>query len=70
MAKYTLRDVVIATAIAVAPLIIVKVMEDADFRQAVTMRAARMARTFCQAQADWWADMAARAATAYNRARL
>lgn len=45
-------------------------LQNPALRQRLTMRVTRGAKVFCQAQADFWQELAAKAATAYNRARL
>jgi hypothetical protein len=60
-------ETLILTAITVGVALL---MQSPALRQRLVMRVSHGAKTFCQAQADLWAELAAKAATAYNRARL
>ena len=61
-----IEDVVIA----VIPLVVVLLATKPALRQAVKMRAFHMSKEFCQANADFWQQLATSSAQAYNTARL
>lgn len=62
-----LRDAVIVT---VVPFCIVLLIQKPELRQALVMRLAHYAKEICQAQADFWQQLATTSAQAYNEARM
>jgi hypothetical protein len=58
------------TILTVAPIAVAIIMQKPALRQAIVMRATHEAKYFCQRMADFWQDMALKAGTAYNKAKL
>jgi hypothetical protein len=64
------RMLVKSLIITAVPIGVALLMQRPELRQRLAMRTAHGAKTFCQRQADFWQDMALKAGTAYNKARL
>lgn len=54
---------------SVATVCVVYTLSDPDAMRAIRMRAALATKRFAQRQADWWQDVADKAATVYNKER-
>lgn len=65
-----LKNVCIALIITYGVVLVGEALRNPSNRQLLRMRILNGTRKFCQAQADGWSDLALRAGTAYQKARM
>jgi hypothetical protein len=64
------KDMLIVTAVSIAPVIIAVLIQKPALRQAIVMRTLHTTKEFCQEMADFWQKLANKSAQGYQKVQL
>lgn len=64
------KDMILVTAVSIAPVIIAVLIQKPALRQAIVMRALHTSKEFCQEMADFWQKLATKSAQGYQKVQL
>ena len=65
-----LKSLIRMTVYTAVPVVVALMIQRPAMRQMAWMRVTHGAKTFCQLNADFWQELALKAGTAYNRAKM